>query len=841
MGLIHALSEKAISCRETHTSEAIRPIPALIFAAIFLIASSVGARAETSALWGESGEKWGATNRLPDFSFAGYRRGEEPFRIPREHISVAAFGAKGDGVTDDTGAFAKAIAAGAGRLIEIPAGRFVLNDVLELRRSGTVLRGAGSDKTILLFRKPLEDLRPKAAQTDGKQPTTGWSWGGGLITIGGDEAKPEKIVRVSAPARRGETSLETERAVFKTGDEVVLTVRDDKAKSLPAYLYRGQTGDLSGLNNWRCRQVFRVVAVADRVMKLDRPLRFDVRPEWQPELQAFRPSVTDAGVEGIAFEFPATRYAGHFREVGFNPVEIGRTAAHCWLRDLRIWNADSGPYVRGTFCTLYGIRVGADPQRKSAQGHTGHHGITFYGLDCLCANFTIETQFIHDLTVQSAMGCVFCSGRAENLCMDHHRWAPYENLFTDIDAGEGTRLFMSGGGGERGNHTAAGETFWNIRTHQPAANPKSLGNDAINIVGMNLRDPPAKLLAGMWYEPIPPGKVQPANLHAAMLAARIAAKRPRLAVLTDIGGDPDDQQALVRLMAYANEFEFEALVASASGTPGELKREITRPDLIREIISGYAKVLSNLRRHAGGWPEPEQLLARVKSGNPKRGRANIGEGYDSEASRFLVERIDAGTPERPLNISIWGGQTDFAQAIWRVKKDRGAAAFGEFVKKFHVYDIGDQDGITGWIRGEFPGMFYILAQAPAGRDRRDAVYRGMYLTGDESLTSREWIGQNICSTGALGALYPVKTWTAPNPFGCMKEGDTPSWFFFLPCGGNDPSDPSKPGWGGQFRRDPDGWWRDAPAETGADPRTAVSRWRPDFQRDFARRMRWSAE
>ena len=54
--------------------------------------------------------------------------------------------------------------------------------------------------------------------------------------------------------------------------------------------------------------------------------------------------------------------------------------------------------------------------------------------------------------------------------------------------------------------------------------------------------------------------------------------RPRLFVLTDIGGDPDDQQSLVRLMVYANEFQIEGLVASAAGTPGELKQAITRPD-----------------------------------------------------------------------------------------------------------------------------------------------------------------------------------------------------------------------------------------------------------------------
>lgn len=117
-------------------------------------------------------------------------------------------------------------------------------------------------------------------------------------------------------------------------------------------------------------------------------------------------------------------------------------------------------------------------------------------------------------------------------------------------------------------------------------------------------------------------------------------------------------------------------------------------------------------------------------------------------------------------------------------------------------------------------------------------FRGMYLTGDQSLTSREWIDRHVRSSGPLGALYPVKTWTAPNPHGCLKEGDTPSWFFFLPRGGNDPADPTKPGWGGQYRKTPEGWYRDDRSTGGTDPRESVSRWRPDFQQDFARRMSW---
>ena len=321
------------------------------------------------------------------------------------------------------------------------------------------------------------------------------------------------------------------------------------------------------------------------------------------------------------------------------------------------------------------------------------------------------------------------------------------------------------------------------------------------------------------------------------LAAQGVAERPRLAVLTDIGGDPDDQQSMIRLMVYANEFDLELLVASAAGIPGELKESVTRPELIHRIIDAYGEVLPNLRRHAAGWPTAESLRARVLSGNHLRGRAHIGADQDTEASRALVERIDAGTPERPLNVSVWGGQTDLAQALWWVKHNRGPAGLAAFVRKLRVYDIGDQDGIAGWMRTEFPGLHYILSKAPAGRDRREAVFRGMYLTGDESLTSRAWLDEHVRSRGPLGALYPTKTWTAPNPHGSMKEGDTPSWFFFLPLGGNDPADPSKPGWGGQFVRHDDGWFRDPPA-AGTDPRELVSRWRPDFQRDFAKRMAW---
>jgi hypothetical protein len=124
---------------------------------------------------------------------------------------------------------------------------------------------------------------------------------------------------------------------------------------------------------------------------------------------------------------------------------------------------------------------------------------------------------------------------------------------------------------------------------------------------------------------------------------------------------------------------------------------------------------------------------------------------------------------------------------------------------------------------------------------REGAYRGMYLGGDESLTSREWVDAHVRKDrGPLGALYPTKTWTAPNPHSCLKEGDTPSWLYFLPTGLSDPAHPEWGCWGGRFRPVGGGLYRDATDTVGkvTDARATVWRWRPAFQADFAARMAW---
>ena len=54
-------------------------------------------------------------------------------------------------------------------------------------------------------------------------------------------------------------------------------------------------------------------------------------------------------------------------------------------------------------------------------------------------------------------------------------------------------------------------------------------------------------------------------------------EKPRLFVLTDIGGDPDDQMSMVRLLTYSNQLDIEGLVAT------EVVKTVN-PERIQQIV-----------------------------------------------------------------------------------------------------------------------------------------------------------------------------------------------------------------------------------------------------------------
>lgn len=484
--------------------------------------------AETSALWGVSGERWSPESRLPDFSFAGYHRGEAALPAPPVAHNVREFGAKGDGSTDDSDAFLTAIAAMESGVLLIPEGRYVITKMLVIDKTSIVLRGEGPDKTTLYFPTPLNDIQPNWGATTSGRPTSNYSWSGGFIAIRGDY-QGKRLAEIAEPALRGMKSVSVvDPAPFTAGQEVEIRETDSADNSLARHLYSDdpRTG-LDKLNGRaRASLITRITKIEGNTLFLDRPLRFDLKAAWKPSIYRFSPTVTECGVEGIRFEFPNTPYGGHFTELGFNAIALG-AVSHCWVRNVHIHNADSGVFVSGCFNTIDGITFTSqrapEPEQPAIAGRKaqGHHAVIL-GDDNLCTHFEFQSKFIHDLCVSGSAGNVYANGRGRNVSFDHHRNVPYENLYTNIDVGEGTEIWRSGGGEALGAHCAARGTFWNIRAANPFPLPDAdWGPWSMNFVGLTTNAPTSTIPDARWVEAIPPADLQPPDLHEAQLRKRL--------------------------------------------------------------------------------------------------------------------------------------------------------------------------------------------------------------------------------------------------------------------------------------------------------------------------------
>lgn len=319
------------------------------------------------------------------------------------------------------------------------------------------------------------------------------------------------------------------------------------------------------------------------------------------------------------------------------------------------------------------------------------------------------------------------------------------------------------------------------------------------------------------------------------------AYHPRIFILSDIANEPDDAESLVRLLLYSNLLRIEGIVATTSFH----LNSSTHPEQMRDIIQAYGEVLPNLRQHEGGWPDSKLLLEKVKSGLPVYGMDGVGPGKDNEGSELLIKSVDES--DEDIWVSIWGGASVLAQALYKVKSQRSADKVDKFISKVRVYAISDQDNSASWIRRNFPSLFYISSvhhftkyNSAAWNGISGETYYGYEGGPDSSLVSREWFAENIQGVGPLGAKYP--------DFAYIPEGDTPAFLYLIPNGLSDPARPEWGSWGGRYG--PVNFGEGHHSDTvdtvlGADGKHHTSssatiwRWRPAYQNDFAARMRWT--
>ncbi|MBN2270343.1 MAG: DUF1593 domain-containing protein, partial [Sedimentisphaerales bacterium] len=317
-------------------------------------------------------------------------------------------------------------------------------------------------------------------------------------------------------------------------------------------------------------------------------------------------------------------------------------------------------------------------------------------------------------------------------------------------------------------------------------------------------------------------------IAAVALPAHAGEQSPkhRLVVMTDIGGDPDDEQSIVRFLLYSCDFDVEGLCTGF----GHGHYQNTHPELIRKAVEAYGKVVGNLRKHRPDYPSAEGLIALIKdghNGDPHK----VGPGMDSEASEWIIKVLEKDDP-RPVWFSIWGGPRELAQAIWKAGQTRSAEQLTKFKSKIRVHSIADQDQTAEWVKENHPDVFWIFSRN---------VFRGIWAEGDQAIVSPEWLEKNVrTGHGPLGAVYPAK---AAGKDG-VKEGDTPSFLYVLPDGLSDPEHPEWGNWGGRFQKSGRGG-EYIPAEdwTGSrrDMLYTIYRWRSAYQNEFEARMDWCTQ
>lgn len=341
-------------------------------------------------------------------------------------------------------------------------------------------------------------------------------------------------------------------------------------------------------------------------------------------------------------------------------------------------------------------------------------------------------------------------------------------------------------------------------------------------------------------------------------------ERLRLIVLADPNVDPnketDDKMSLVRLMAYANEFDIEGIVATCSHN---LYARYTEP--IHGIIDAYEQVLPNLQKHDSGWPTADYLREVTALGPASYGtQFALDEEPISDGGRLIVNALGVND-DRPIWVAIWGDGAVIAQALEYVRKTQGEQAAQDASSKLRILDNAGQDDSGAWLKaqGHYPDMFYIrwvqggMAMDPISDERLDWFpFCGECAQGEPPYTTDEWVAENI-QIGILGAEYPDRRY--------LKEGDTPTLLYLLSS--EDPMQPHLGSWGGVFTeiavegvrsvRDPLGRV-DEFTESEFDPyymhefvedtwNGYTSKWAgifrhwKEFQLDFAERIQWSIE
>lgn len=306
--------------------------------------------------------------------------------------------------------------------------------------------------------------------------------------------------------------------------------------------------------------------------------------------------------------------------------------------------------------------------------------------------------------------------------------------------------------------------------------------------------------------------------------------RPRIMIETDAGGDPDDEQSLVRFLLYTNDLDVDGIIANRpQARPGENLNTVRDGlGIVRRMIDAYGESHSHLVQHDSRYPTAAELQVLTVA------------GYDDvdDGVQLVIQAVDADDP-RPLWFCNWGtddqsGVSCLRRALDRVLKERGQEGYAKFKQRILLSSADKFGEHTTTLDPPFPLWVDTF---------RPELNRKRWYHRFSALTSKAGGFDIRCDVfeghGPLGALYPLNT-THP-----QKEGDTMTFLYFLPPGLADPTQPTWGSWGGRhglnenFPGKPCYWANVEDTWNGTTSRDNILlRWAEALQNDFRARMDW---
>lgn len=343
----------------------------------------------------------------------------------------------------------------------------------------------------------------------------------------------------------------------------------------------------------------------------------------------------------------------------------------------------------------------------------------------------------------------------------------------------------------------------------------------------------------------------------------LVANKTRVRTIITTDGEDDDQCSLIRYLLYANDFELEGIVSSASRFhfnaqgPGRFKGK----DSNQSIIDLYAQVYPMLSQHGEGYPTPEYLTERNFEGNIE----TAGEmATDTEGSLFIKSIILDDRTDRLL-IQVWGGANTVAAALRSIEDDykdtdEWQTIYNKVCQKIVINnDLDQDDTITGYIMEHWESVPVVMSamQYIALAYDTDRI-RFIPQEYEDKYYSAEFMNEYIWGRGPFADKYQEIN-VGRNKTAMMGEGDTPMFFYALDVGLRSYEDPTFGGWGGRFLpatgNGPKGYstaksrWSSTSKINGfylaamdnGDVHWPLARWIPAFQNDFAARMEWTVK